>query len=154
NVKASLEARGVFCRQLDVSVPFHSFLMDPIREDFVTRLGNVETARGSIPFYSTVRGRRTDEPLCGDYWWGNIREPVRYQQALRALVGAGLGCFLEIGPHPALLHGSVETLRAMRSRGTFVPTLRREGDDPLEIARAISHALALGAREKTEKTEE
>ncbi len=46
---AELGAQEVFCRELDVSVPFHCFLMDPIEGDFLRGLGEVTRRDGSVP---------------------------------------------------------------------------------------------------------
>lgn len=146
-VAAALEREKVFCRKLDVSVPFHCRLMDRIEDDFRRCLGAVVSSRPSIPLYSTVRGKESDESLDADYWFSNIREPVRYFQALRSMLQRGLTRFVEIGPHPALMHGSLDTMRVVGARGAWVPTLRRDGDDRKDLALAIARLVAHGARE-------
>jgi acyl transferase domain-containing protein/surfactin synthase thioesterase subunit/NADP-dependent 3-hydroxy acid dehydrogenase YdfG/aryl carrier-like protein len=151
-ILAELEERGTFVRRLDVSVPFHCHLMDPIETDFRARLGSVTTTLSSLPFYSTVTGAPRSAPLDIDYWYDNIRQPVRYEQALRAMLADGIDCFVEIGPHPALHHGSVETIREAGSRSTWVPTLRRDGDDARGLAAVEAQLFAVGVREDIEHT--
>jgi natural product biosynthesis luciferase-like monooxygenase protein len=144
----TLEARDTFVRRLDVTVPFHCRLMDSIESEFRRNLGTVETREAQIPFYSTVKGDRTVEALDADYWYANIREPVRYQQALTALLRRKITCFLEVGPHPALTHGSVDTMRKAGVRGAWVPTLRRDAEDSTQLARAAAHLATHGVREE------
>ena len=50
-----------------------------------------------IPFFSTVAGARVTDP---GYWWRNLREPTRFDAALRRM--RHLRTFVELGPHPAL----------------------------------------------------
>jgi polyketide synthase 12 len=146
-VQAAVVASGAFARKLDVSVPFHSHLMDPIEAEFRRRLGAVQSKPARLPFYSTVHGGITDQPLDTDYWYANIRQPVRYHQALRALLANRFACFLEVGPHPALMHGSVDTIREAGARATWIPTLRRDADDATSLALALGRLLVTGVRE-------
>ncbi len=144
-IVTELEARGTFCRRLDVSVPFHCYLMDGIEEDFRSGLGPVESRPARVPFVSTVTGAAHAGPLDLAYWYDNIRKPVLYAEALGSLANQGIVGFVEVGPHPALMHGSLDTLREKGVRATYVPTLRRDGDDAREIARAIAKLFVFGA---------
>src|SRR6185437_5191023 len=47
-----------------------------------------------------------------EYWWRNIRDPVRFQPAIRAMLAAGINTFIEIGPRPVLLSYVEETARS------------------------------------------
>ncbi|MEK8104235.1 acyltransferase domain-containing protein [Micromonospora sp. M12] len=38
-----------------------------------------------------------------DYWFANIRQPVEFAAAVRALVDDGVDCFVEVSAHPVLL---------------------------------------------------
>ncbi len=147
SIEAAVVATGAFARKLDVSVPFHSHLMDPIEADFRRRLGPVQSKPARLPFYSTVHGGLADGPLDTDYWYANIRQPVKYHQAVRALLANRFACFLEVGPHPALMHGSVDAIREVGARATWIPTLRRDVDDRTALALALGRLLVTGVRE-------
>ncbi|HEU4405132.1 MAG TPA: SDR family NAD(P)-dependent oxidoreductase [Polyangiaceae bacterium] len=142
-----LEAEGKFFRLLDVGVPFHCRLMDPIEREFRELLGEVATAEGRVPFYSTVTGAElSGRDLGVDYWWKNIREPVLFEAAIGAMAGAKLGAFVEVGPHPILRRGGEETLRARGSRAAYVSTLRRDRDDDLALAECLAGLFVAGVR--------
>ena len=144
---AQLQRTDTFVRRLDVSVPFHCFLMDPIAAPFRTGLGVVDDRAPAIALYSTVTGERSGT-LDADYWYANIRQPVRFQQALEGMVRRErIGCFVEVGPHPSLMHGSLDTLRKAGSRAVWIPTLRRDADDFVQLARTSARLAAHGARE-------
>ncbi len=144
---ARLQLTDTFVRKLDVSVPFHCYLMDPIEEAFLEGLGPVRFGAPTTALYSTVSGQRT-ENLDAAYWFSNIRQPVRYQQALDAIVRAeDIACFVEIGPHPSLMHGSQDILRKAGDRAAWIPSLRRHADDPQQLALARAQLAAHGVRE-------
>ncbi len=53
--------------------------------------------------YSTVTGSLSDGTGLGaEYWWRNVREPVRFSGAIQAMIEDGLNTFVEIGPKPVL----------------------------------------------------
>ncbi len=140
-----LEESDAFVRRLDVSVPFHCHLMDPIESAFRAGLGEVRSSQPSIALYSTVTAKRGTD-LDGPYWFANIRQPVRYQQALEAMVRTeSIRCFVEFGPHPSLMHGSIDLLRNMGSDATWIPTLRRQADDFVQLSLTMARLAVHGA---------
>ncbi len=147
DIWARLALTDTFARKLEVSVPFHCYLMDPIEEAFIEGLGQVESRTPQTALYSTVSGKRARN-LDAAYWFSNIRQPVRYQQALDAIVRAeDIDCFVELGPHPSLMHGSQDLLRKAGTRAAWIPTLRRKADDFEQLALARAHLAASGVRE-------
>ncbi|MFF3325072.1 type I polyketide synthase [Streptomyces sp. NPDC002889] len=102
-LRAALADRGVASRPLAVSHAFHSPLMRPVVEDF-RREADVPVRRPTVPFFSTVYGRRPtdDEPLGADYWTRQITAPVRFAEAAEAMFAAGATHIVEIGPRATL----------------------------------------------------
>ncbi|CAL9389971.1 L-threonine 3-dehydrogenase [Streptomyces sp. enrichment culture] len=131
-----LAGRGVFFRDLDLDYAFHSRAMDPIRQPLLDALGGLGPAPAAVPFLSTVTGTPLDGPeLDAEYWWRNVREPVRFAEAAARLTGHA-GVLVEIGPHPVLRP-------YLRHTGaTCVATLHRDGDGPRETAAAVAAVLA------------
>ena len=98
-----LADRGVFFRELDLDYAFHSSAMNPIEAPLRAGLHDLLPASPGIPMVSTVTGALlADEVLDAGYWWRNIREPVRFADAVNALAAADCDVFVEIGPHPVL----------------------------------------------------
>ncbi|WP_163653884.1 ACP S-malonyltransferase [Listeria sp. PSOL-1] len=83
---------------LAVSGPFHSKLMKPAAEAFVSVLEEVTLKDGAVPIVSNVDVSFTTDP-------SNVREklirqiysPVKWEQTITALVDAGVDTFVEIG---------------------------------------------------------
>src|SRR5216684_5768491 len=81
---------------------------------------------------STVTGDQVAAGLLdADYWWRNIRSPVRFTDGMATLVDAGFRLFFEIGANPVLQAYLHDALRASEGQGRVLATLSRkqgEGD--------------------------
>ncbi len=129
-VQSHLAPKGVFFRLLDLDYAFHSRQMDPIRVPLLTSLAGLEprVAAGTA-FVSTVTGGALDANQLGaEYWWRNVREPVRFSEAIATLGELGCRSFIEIGPHAILQRYIGECLQAAEIKGRVLPTLRKEAD--------------------------
>lgn len=126
-LRAHLTEAGKFARILPLNYAFHSKAMDPIEEELRARLASLAPAAGTIPFISTVAGHALpDDTLNADYWWQNIRQPVRFAQAVDdALAAHGVTGFIEIGPHPVLRDYVLQCVRARKSTAPVLTPLRR-----------------------------
>lgn len=134
--------RQVAVRVLDLAYPFHSGLLEPLRLPLLESLGNVAAETGVIPFISTVTGLPSaGDALDGMYWWRNVREPVRFRDAIAAAGRNGATVFVEIGPRQILNANITDTLRDAGLEGTVIPSLvekETQGDPiPLVTARAV-----------------
>ncbi|MCY1057570.1 non-ribosomal peptide synthetase/type I polyketide synthase [Nannocystis sp. SCPEA4] len=133
---ADLRAHGVFCRPIAMGYASHSRHVDPILPDFRHALADLRPRPTAIPFYSSVTGALTPgDALGADYWPRSLRQPVRIDRALAALVGDGRDLLLEIGPHPVLamaLHAAVP------AHGHVAASLQRGAGDPDELRHALA----------------
>ena len=150
----ALEALGRECgegkpqfRILDLDYAFHSRAMDSIREGLLAALEGLAPAPARVPFISTVSGEALPgEALGAEYWWDNVRRPVRFQTALAALAGDDAALFLEVGPHPIMQGYLNENLRAAGSKGRALALLRREDAGVAKVWDALGAAYVNGAR--------
>lgn len=100
-----LEADGVFCRAVEVDVASHSPHMDSIRPQLVEQLADLRPSTGQTPIYSTCRpGVLYGEELGPEYWGDNLRKPVQFGRAIELLIEDETTTFIEMSPHPILLH--------------------------------------------------
>nr|WP_264319184.1 SDR family NAD(P)-dependent oxidoreductase [Acidithiobacillus montserratensis] len=143
-VEKHLRAQGTGYKRLDVDYPFHSPQMDPLRDELLTVLEDLRPASGSIPFISAVTGTLLDgEKLDADYWWQNIRQPVRFQQAAATLL-EDWNIFVELGGHPVLRGYLQEAINAHGKGGRVIPTLRRQEDNPRAVFQAVESLCLAG----------
>ena len=124
------EDKGIFFRILDLDYAFHSEQMDPIREPLIESLVGLEPlTTKSIDFVSTVTGDIMDKKqLDADYWWHNVREPVRFSDAVTKLAELGCRVFVEIGPHAILQRYINECLEASEVKGRVLGVLHKNSD--------------------------
>jgi acyl transferase domain-containing protein/acyl carrier protein len=122
-----LENDGVFYRHLALDYAFHSRVMDGVKGELLERLSGLASSAEAIPFISTVTGGALAGIELGpQYWWENIREPVRFAEAVEGLAKTGVQAFLEIGPHPVLTYYVRDCLRQAGVTGVALATLRRQ----------------------------
>ncbi|MQS14937.1 acyltransferase domain-containing protein [Streptomyces kaniharaensis] len=119
-----LAAEGVFARVLPGTVAFHSRYLEPLRAQLADRFQDLVPAAASGALVSTVTGDFIDPAeLDARYWGANLREPVRFAQAVHALAAAGYRTFVEVGAHPTLQ----PSIREILGDGCdVIPTLQRD----------------------------
>src|SRR5580704_15193938 len=129
---AEARRRGLAFRTLGLDFAFHSAAMDPIRDDLLADLSGLASGLPRAMLMSTVTAEpATAGQLDAEYWWRNIREPVRFTDATAAMVADGYRIFVEIGPNPVLQAYLHDALRAAEGQGRVLATLSRkqgEGD--------------------------
>lgn len=132
-----LETQGISYRMLDVSHAFHSPLMDPMLEPFEEVVASLRVRAPGLPLVSNVTGSIADGSTFTDpsYWRRHVRSPVRFAESMAALSAEGVDCFLELGPHPALI--GMAGLTAGGERVTWIPSLRRGQDDRRQMSEAV-----------------
>jgi len=142
---AELAAREVFHRVLNVEVPYHSFLMDPILDELKSSLGSIVAREPQVPLYSTVTGRRAEGPSFGAaYWPQNVRQPVAFADAVQSLLDDGFTTFVEIGPHPVLSSALRDCAKARAKEIRLVETLRRHDVERVRLHRTVAQVFASG----------
>ncbi|WP_234314143.1 type I polyketide synthase, partial [Streptomyces sp. NBRC 109706] len=132
------EAAGVRARRVPVDYASHSAHVAAIEDRILTDLAPISPRTGSIPLISAVTGEPLDTAgMDAAYWYRNLRQPVRFADAMNHAVGQGFRRIVEISPHPVLTVPVQEILETADAAGVVVGTLRRNED---EAARLIASA--------------
>ncbi len=147
-VIAGIEAEGKFVRWLRIDYAFHTHQMEPIREELLEVLDDIQPRPTTIPYISTVTGGVCEgTKLDALYWWQNVREAVLFAPAISGLIRAGEDSFLEVGPHPALQNPIMECLSDQNRKGFYFSSLKRKTDESQEmlgnLARLHLHGYAI-----------
>nr|WP_294524190.1 type I polyketide synthase [uncultured Rhodopila sp.] len=138
---------GVFNRMLDVEVPYHSPMMEPLQDELLACLEKLRPLSPVLPLYSTVTGERvTGIAYDAPYWYANVRQPVYFAHAVRALIADGFNTFLEVGPHPVLSASLRELFSEARIEGQAIETLRRLKPEGQNAAAASVALFMAGAK--------
>ena len=135
---ADLNSRGIDSVALPVSYAFHSHQMEETKRELVGQLAFLTPTAPALPFASTVTGRWVNAGAMLDavYWGDNVREEVRFVDAIETLASDGYCTFVEIGPHPTLAGLVRRTLREQRV--DVLPTLEREIDDQRAMVKCVA----------------
>ena len=130
SIMEGLDRRNVQHGLIPGNVAFHSSAMDPIREDALAALRFLDDGAfdADVPMVSSVTGVAA-QALDADYWWSNIRRPVRFAQAMETVVrNHRPDVILEIAPHCALQPMIAQCLEGDAGRSVSIPTLMRDTD--------------------------
>jgi amino acid adenylation domain-containing protein len=100
----ALKSKGVACRPLLTSHAFHSSAMDPILDQFASRVAQAKLRPPQIPFISGVFGTWITEQQAMDptYWARHLRATVQFSAGVIELKKNAPGILLEVGPGNAL----------------------------------------------------
>ena len=142
-----LEARRAFFnRPVRVEVAYHSHHMVPIRDTMLESLASVRGKPATTPLYSTVTAHR--EPgmhLNAEYWYSNARDPVRFTDALTAMLKDGFDTFVEVGPHPVLVGGAERPCSSKPAADAVIgPSMTRREPELTVFLQSVARLAARG----------
>ncbi|MFE5031767.1 SDR family NAD(P)-dependent oxidoreductase [Streptomyces sp. NPDC056683] len=143
---ADLDGEQVFVRRLDVDYASHSARVEQVRATILDELDGVTTYPTSVVWYSTVTGEPVTEELEADYWYTNLREPVRFAPAVERMAADGYRHFVELSPHPSLLTAMHTIGEDLGHELVVVGSLRRDEDGPACLDRAAAELHVHGRR--------
>ncbi|MFJ2027969.1 type I polyketide synthase [Streptomyces sp. NPDC087897] len=129
-----LRGEGVRVKRLAVSHAFHSHLMEPMLAEFATVAESLTYHTPQIPILTTAPG----DPATPAYWVGQIRQPVRFADALAQLTGVRTA--LELGPAGVLCALAQEQVDSL----VAAPALRPGQGEAETVLRMIAHAHTRG----------
>ena len=126
-VIAVVAARNLLARRIEVDVASHHPIIDPVLPQLRSALSDLAPKPPAITMITTTTEGRA--PLLdADYWAANLRNPVRFHQAITT-AGADHHTFIEISPHPLLTHAIIDTLGEANTH--TIGTLHRDADDTI-----------------------
>ncbi|WP_438804355.1 nocobactin polyketide synthase NbtC [Nocardia noduli] len=115
-----LAERGRFARVIKVRYPAHTSLLnefrDVIRDAVHSRLENERFLDSEIDCLGATLGDAITADLPVDeYWFWNLRNPVRFDRAVAAAVAREVDTFVELAEHPTLQLAVEESLATLAS---------------------------------------
>lgn len=142
---AACDREGVRARTIPVDYAAHSAQVAEIEEELREALTGIRPRASTVPLYSTVTGGPVaGESLDAAYWYRNLREPVDFVGATRALLDAGHTLVVEVGPHPVLLAGIEAVAEEAGREVSAVGTLRRGDGGRDRLLASLTEAWAAG----------
>ncbi|SMF03952.1 amino acid adenylation domain-containing protein [Tistlia consotensis] len=126
---ARLAEQGIASQALHTSHAFHGPSMAAVMAPFAEAVAAVERRAPELPVLSNLTGDwlTEEQALDPDYWARQLREPVRFSDALDTLFAGSDPVLLEVGPGRGLL-----SLVRQHPAGSGAPALLRSLPGPLE----------------------
>ncbi|BBC30131.1 Polyketide synthase [Streptomyces graminofaciens] len=123
-----LAAEGVMAWRIPVDYASHSDDVSTVRDRLREDLAGLTPGAPAVPLVSTVDADWIGAgDLTHDYWYRNLRQTVRFHDAIRLLLDAGHRTFVEVSPHPLLTYGIGDTAAdAGADDAVVLGTLRRD----------------------------
>lgn len=141
----AFEAVGVRSRFLNVSHAFHSPEMVSMLDAFRTALKNVPLAAPRVHLVSNVSGALAgEELLSAEYWVQHAREPVRFAEGVRALLGTRVTHVVELGPEPVLTGLAKQV--AGSEAVSWLPSASAKRCETEQLLESLGHIYGAGAR--------
>ncbi|MCU1242055.1 MAG: amino acid adenylation protein [Candidatus Acidoferrum typicum] len=100
SLETELKNEGVPTRRLVTSHAFHSSMMDPILDQFSSRVAQTRLSAPKLPFVSSVSGTwiSENEATGHTYWARHLRAPVQFSAGVQELLKRSEAVLLEVGP--------------------------------------------------------
>ena len=139
-------AEAIRTRRIAVDYASHTTQVEQIREELATALAGIAPGPARIPLFSTVQAdwiEGTD--LDAGYWYRNLRQSVRFAEAVTALAAQGFQAFVEVSPHPVLAPGIQDTLDP-DDPTVVVGSLRRDDGDLTRFSTSLAELHVRGVR--------
>ncbi|MFC0540179.1 type I polyketide synthase [Kutzneria chonburiensis] len=140
---AECEAEGIKAFRINTPVAYHSHHLRPLGDDVVAALSDIEAKPLTLPAYNTTLvDPRSDAVRDARFWAVNMYEMCRFTAAVTAAIEDGHRLFLEVSPHPLVLHSVGEMLAG---EGAIVGTLRRNESEQTQFGLALAALHCRGA---------
>ncbi|WP_218020157.1 type I polyketide synthase [Nocardia anaemiae] len=146
---AACAGDGVWARRIPVDYASHSKAVERLRDRLLGELEPIRPQSGSVPFFSTVFADRLDTAeLDAEYWYRSLRDPVRFAEAVTALIADGINGFVEASPHPVVTMsiGAIAEAVGAAEDVAVVGSLRRGQGGPERFLASLAQAHCAGVR--------
>jgi acyl transferase domain-containing protein/NADPH:quinone reductase-like Zn-dependent oxidoreductase/acyl carrier protein/NADP-dependent 3-hydroxy acid dehydrogenase YdfG len=145
-IVAAAASRGIRAKALPVNYAFHSPQMEPFGTEMAKAVSDLTVQAASVPVYSTVTGARAAEKDFDAVYWGrNIRQTVRFAEAVRAMLDAGIANFIELSPHPVLSSMVLQCAAKLPQNVQLMPSLRQGRPERFQMLKSLATLFATGA---------
>lgn len=127
---------GAVPRPVRTSHAFHSQMMEPILDQFRSRVAEVELRAPTLPFVSNVTGTWiTDEEATDpNYWARHLRSCVRFSDALTMLAPRPDRLLFEVGPGRTLTTFAASVAAEPAAAAISTMRVAQQTKDDLEVA--------------------
>ncbi|NNC07214.1 amino acid adenylation domain-containing protein, partial [Corallococcus exiguus] len=128
-IQAVLQQRKAGAVRMPSGHAFHSADVEPLMAELARAVGALQRNEPSVRYVSSLTGAlaRPSELAAPEYWATQMRQPVRFTDAVGALLEEGCSVLLEVGPGQDLTPLIRACLGEDRERVKALASLRRGG---------------------------
>nr|WP_018680500.1 type I polyketide synthase [Actinokineospora enzanensis] len=142
---AYCEPHGVRAGRTPIGYASHCPHVAVVEAPLLAELRDITPWPVQVPMISTVTGADVGT-LDAEYWYRNLRAPVRVDRAVTTLAALGHTAFVEVSAHPILTTALHQNLHGHGSP-TVIPSIQRDDGSPARLltnlATAHVHGVAL-----------
>ena len=110
-ITETVAARGRFARRLSVNYPAHTSALEALRDALTARLPRTRFGDTAVQFIGSATGAVVPAGTdFADYWYANLRNTVRFDQAVMTATRCNARAFVELSAHPSLLYALSDLL--------------------------------------------
>ncbi|MEU1792583.1 beta-ketoacyl synthase N-terminal-like domain-containing protein, partial [Streptomyces sparsogenes] len=133
-------ADGIRARRIPVTYPSHAPQVELIKDRLLKELGDIDSAPPQLTWHSTVTGEPVEAAQAdAEYWYRNLRRPVRFAEVVAGLMARGVDTFIEVSPHPVTTAALEDAALEAGGREVVVSgTLRRDEDERTALLRSAA----------------
>ena len=138
----TVRAQNRFASRVNIEVAPHNPAMDALQPQMRSELADLAPRTPTIPIISTTYEDVGTRPeFDAEHWATNMRNPVRFQQAITA-AGTDHHTFIEISAHPLLTQAITDTLESAHHetkspKYLSIGTLQRDTDDTITFRTSL-----------------
>lgn len=120
NIQKKLESRRTFYTRLKTSHAFHSFMTEPILNEYRELVNSITFNSPTLPIISNLTGLTVGKEITSaEYWVKHLRQPVNFCAGIKELLRDPEMIFLEVGPGNTLCSLVEEQISNGETKRTF-----------------------------------
>lgn len=141
-----LASQGVLTRRLRTSHAFHTYMMEPMLDEFAQTVASCQLQAPHIPYLSNVTGTWIQAQQATDpsYWSRHLRQTVKFDDGVRELLSDSGHIWLEVGPGHSYASLVKQQAAAMERHEETVLSSLPTRDDSTNSSQAIALLDVLG----------
>jgi len=140
------KTRRIAGKALDIPYPYHSHLVEPLKQQLLDDLAYLKPRASDIPVYSSTNGGLiAGEAMDQDYWWRNARDAVQFADATEAMMGEVSALVAEISAKPVLRTYLRDVAEHAGVTHGYVATLDERNAARRSADKIAAEAIILGA---------
>lgn len=139
-----IKGTGVHVATVKDMLSSHTPHVDEIAGELSAALSDVAPMTGHVPMLSSVNGEVIRGGLGGDYWVQNLRQPIRFAEAVPRLLASGHNAFIEVSPHPVLVGAVLDGLARTNHKALAIGSLRRNQPERHAFLSSVAELYSFG----------